>query len=106
MFGIIVDFGLEILDVFVLVFDIIVVVGDLLDFFDDSDGSIDYGEEDEVVEKFFVIFDGVVDVFFDNDEYVRSFDLFVDFQSLSSEVGVGEFQFDVLEVVVFNFMND
>lgn len=107
MSGIIVDPGLETSDVPAPVSDTIVVAGDSSDFHDDSDGSIDYGEEDEAAEKPSATSDGAADALPDNDEYARSFDSPVDPQSSSSEAGAGEPQPDVSEeVAASNSMND
>ncbi|KAK4642463.1 nuclear polyadenylated RNA-binding protein 3 [Podospora bellae-mahoneyi] len=107
MSGIIVDPGLETPDAPAPVSDTIVVVGDSSDFHDDSDGSIDYGEEDEAAEKPSATSDGAADAPPDNDEYARSFDSPVDPQSSSSEAGAGEPQPDVSEeAAASNSMND
>ncbi|KAK4179351.1 hypothetical protein QBC36DRAFT_232153 [Triangularia setosa] len=98
MTGVIMDPSLKNADAPAPVSDTIVVAGDSSDFHDDSDSSIDYGEEDESGEKPTATADATADAAPDNDEYAKSFDSPVDLQSSSGEeAGAGEPQPDVSE---------
>ncbi|KAK4203499.1 hypothetical protein QBC40DRAFT_20322 [Triangularia verruculosa] len=108
MTGIIMDPGLENHSASAPVSDTIVVAGDSSDFHDDSDGSIDYGDEDETQGNVAATADGAADAAPDNDEYAKSFDSPpVDAQSSNSEAGSGELQPDVSEEAApSNSMNE
>ncbi|KAK0721490.1 hypothetical protein B0T21DRAFT_386349 [Apiosordaria backusii] len=108
MAGIIMESSLKNADAPAPVSDTIVVAGDSSDFHDESDDSIDYGEEDETQEQLAAITDADADAAPDNDEYAKSFDSPVNPQSPSSEAGAGEPQPDVPEeeAAASNSMND